>query len=181
MPYTMATGLFGRVFPNIRKKLSRTVTIPHTTSYIPTRENAPPGTKSAPYISFRAIVGRNSAFHELTHEQMEELGGVEYRALNALLWIVGGVCLFIPLVFKQSLNILLVPYCYSTGVFYYHCTVHINQKMEGHIFTTPANTACPYPMVRDPPTPFPYSPQEIHQVLPFPINICILKHRIFTR
>lgn len=160
MPYTMVTGLFDRVFPNIRKKLSRTVTIPHTTSYIPTHENAPPGTKSAPYISFRAIVGRNSAFHELTHEQMEELGGVEYRALNALLWIVGGVRLFIPSVFKQSLNISLVPYCYSTCVFYCHCTLHINQQMEGRIFTTPANTTCPYLMVCDPPPLFPTHPNK---------------------
>ncbi|KAI0282873.1 cation transport protein-domain-containing protein [Russula aff. rugulosa BPL654] len=31
----------------------------------------------------------NSTFEELTEEQLEELGGVEFRALNALLWIVG--------------------------------------------------------------------------------------------
>ena len=41
-----------------------------------------------PYISFDAIIGRNSVFHELTNEQLEELGGVEYRALNALMWLV---------------------------------------------------------------------------------------------
>lgn len=37
-------------------------------------------------------VGRNSAFlntDELTDEQLEELGGIEYRALRALSWIVG--------------------------------------------------------------------------------------------
>ncbi|KAG9044583.1 low affinity potassium transporter [Tulasnella sp. UAMH 9824] len=37
-------------------------------------------------------VGRNSAFlntDELTDEQLEELGGIEYRALRALTWIVG--------------------------------------------------------------------------------------------
>jgi hypothetical protein len=102
MPYTIVTGLFDRVFPNVRKKVSRTVTIPHTMSYAPTHD-APPGAKAAPYISFHAIVGRNSAFHELSHEQMEELGGVEYRALNALLWIVGGVCPFISIcVFNVS-------------------------------------------------------------------------------
>lgn len=93
MPLAVAKGLFDRVFPNIRRKLTRTVTIPYTTSYVPTHHNAPPpGAKSVPYISFHAIVGRNSAFHGLTNEQMEELGGVEFRALNALLWIVGGVC-----------------------------------------------------------------------------------------
>jgi hypothetical protein len=49
------------------------------------------GSKVVPYISFDAVVGRNSTFHLLTNEQLEELGGVEYRALNALLFIVGGV------------------------------------------------------------------------------------------
>lgn len=37
-------------------------------------------------------VGRNSAFlntDDLTDEQLEELGGIEYRALRALTWIVG--------------------------------------------------------------------------------------------
>jgi hypothetical protein len=49
------------------------------------------GSKVVPYISFDAVVGRNSTFHLLTNEQLEELGGVEYRALNALLFIVAGV------------------------------------------------------------------------------------------
>lgn len=30
-------------------------------------------------------------FHLLTEEQLEELGGVEYRALTALLWIIAFV------------------------------------------------------------------------------------------
>ncbi len=44
--------------------------------------------KEVPYISFDAFVGRNSLFHGLTNEQHDELGGVEYRALRALFWIV---------------------------------------------------------------------------------------------
>ena len=52
-----------------------------------------PGARPVSYISFEAVVGRNSAFHQLTHDQLEELGGVEYRGLTALLWIVGAVCL----------------------------------------------------------------------------------------
>lgn len=48
-------------------------------------------TKEAPYISFQAIVGRNSRFHGLTEEQVDELGGVEYRALRVLLIIVAAV------------------------------------------------------------------------------------------
>lgn len=45
--------------------------------------------RAVPYVSFDAVVGPNSTFDELTEEQLEELGGVEFRALNALLWIVG--------------------------------------------------------------------------------------------
>ena len=48
-------------------------------------------TKEVPYISFAATVGRNSRFTGLTEEQMNELGGVEYRALKVLLVIVIGV------------------------------------------------------------------------------------------
>ncbi|KAH9932738.1 TrkH-domain-containing protein [Epithele typhae] len=44
--------------------------------------------KSVPYLSFSATVRRNSAFYGLTAENIEELGGVEYRALSALLWII---------------------------------------------------------------------------------------------
>jgi Trk-type K+ transport system membrane component len=71
--------------------------MPATTSLVPTRavQDAPPHTKAVPYISFNAIVGRNSTFYFLTKEQMEELGGVEYRALNALLWLVAGVGLIV--------------------------------------------------------------------------------------
>lgn len=35
--------------------------------------------KPAPYITFDAMVGRNSRFQNLTDGQQEELGGVEYR------------------------------------------------------------------------------------------------------
>lgn len=43
--------------------------------------SAAPGarTKEVSYISFDAIVGRNSRFYSLTEAQREELGGVEYR------------------------------------------------------------------------------------------------------
>jgi hypothetical protein len=35
-----------------------------------------------------AVVGRNSQFHGLTREQRDELGGVEYRAISLLSWVV---------------------------------------------------------------------------------------------
>ncbi|CAH7672704.1 cation transport protein-domain-containing protein [Phakopsora pachyrhizi] len=43
---------------------------------------------SASYISFNAIVGRNSNFLTLTSAQKEELGGVEYKALSLLLKLI---------------------------------------------------------------------------------------------
>lgn len=94
MPLEILTRLFGRLFPKAKRTLTRTLTIPATTSLVSQGGAAavPPNAKPVPYISFDATVGRNSAFRWLTSEQLEELGGVEYRALNALLWIVGGVC-----------------------------------------------------------------------------------------
>lgn len=40
---------------------------------------ADPRIKPVSYISFDAVVGRNSKFHGLTTAQEEELGGIEYR------------------------------------------------------------------------------------------------------
>jgi len=96
------TSLLGHLFPRLRRKLTRTVTIPATTSLVSQHGEVPPGAKAVPYISFDAVVGRNSTFHDLSNEEREELGGVEYRALNALLWIIAGVCdciLHLPFVF----------------------------------------------------------------------------------
>ncbi|OCK91161.1 potassium transport protein TRK1/TRK2 [Cenococcum geophilum 1.58] len=48
-----------------------------------------------PYLSWTPTVGRNSAFIDLTEEQREELGGIEYRALKTLAVIL--VCYFVGL------------------------------------------------------------------------------------
>ena len=37
-----------------------------------------------PYLSWQPTIGRNSAFIDLTEEQREELGGIEYRSLKTL-------------------------------------------------------------------------------------------------
>jgi hypothetical protein len=37
-----------------------------------------------PYLSWQPTIGRNSVFIDLTEEQREELGGIEYRALKTL-------------------------------------------------------------------------------------------------
>jgi hypothetical protein len=36
----------------------------------------------------KEVIGRNSQFHGLTHEEREQLGGVEYRAIQLLAWVV---------------------------------------------------------------------------------------------
>lgn len=45
-----------------------------------------------PYLSYTPTVGRNSAFVDLTDEQKDELGGLEYRALKLLAKILVGSC-----------------------------------------------------------------------------------------
>lgn len=45
---------------------------------------------NAPYLSYTFSVGRNSQFYDLTQEQRDELGGIEYRSLKTLAWILVG-------------------------------------------------------------------------------------------
>ena len=42
------------------------------------------GADAMPYLSWQPTIGRNSAFVDLTEEQREELGGIEYRSLKTL-------------------------------------------------------------------------------------------------
>ncbi|KAJ6589897.1 cation transport protein-domain-containing protein [Mycena vulgaris] len=99
MPHEIARNLFSRFFPKLQRKLTRSMTLPRITTLASNRgEIGVVGAKPAPYISFDAIVGRNSAFQQLTKEQQDELGGVEYRALKALLWIVAGYHIGVQLI-----------------------------------------------------------------------------------
>lgn len=54
-----------------------------------TREQERP---TLPYLSWNATVGRNSHFVDLTEEQRNELGGIEYRALKTLALVL--VCYY---------------------------------------------------------------------------------------
>jgi Trk-type K+ transport system membrane component len=94
-PFELIRMAIDRFFPKASMKVTRTMTMPRTNS-IAGRGTINSGmaeeTKEVPYISFSAVVGRNSRFHDLTEEQMDELGGVEYRGLRVLLYIVSGVC-----------------------------------------------------------------------------------------
>lgn len=48
-----------------------------------------------PYLSWQPTIGRNSAFVDLTEEQREELGGIEYRSLKTLAIVL--VCMIVIL------------------------------------------------------------------------------------
>ncbi|BGP04534.1 hypothetical protein JCM10049v2_000336 [Rhodotorula toruloides] len=98
-PIYAAASLAKSKIPALRNAVERTSTMPRTTTMLSTHSHG--GTSSGgvkhegtgnfkpvSYITFDAVVGRNSKFHGLTTAQQEELGGVEYRALTVLLRIV---------------------------------------------------------------------------------------------
>ncbi|GEM06129.1 potassiumion transporter [Rhodotorula toruloides] len=98
-PLYAAASLAKSKIPALRNAVERTATMQRTTTMLSTHSHG--GTSSGgvkhegtgnfkpvSYISFDAVVGRNSKFHGLTTAQQEELGGVEYRALTVLLRIV---------------------------------------------------------------------------------------------
>ena len=93
-PFAIVKSLMVKTFPKQSKSIGRTMTMPRANTIGGRGTTAPGGEavqKEVSYISFSAVVGRNSRFRDLTDEQMDELGGVEYRALSALLYIVAGV------------------------------------------------------------------------------------------
>jgi len=63
-----------------------------------------------PYLSWTPTLGRNSNFVDLTEEQREELGGIEYRALKLLAWIL--VCYFVG--FHLLGTVVLTPWINHT-------------------------------------------------------------------
>lgn len=90
MPHEIIRQGMAYFFPKIERRITRTLTMPQTVTFASARSGTGsigPG-KPVPYISFDAVVGRNSQFKDLSTEQLEELGGVEYRALKVLMWII---------------------------------------------------------------------------------------------
>lgn len=61
------------------------------------RSNTARTMEAAPYLSWQPTIGRNSFFFDLTEEQREELGGIEYRALKTLALILVGYFFFFHL------------------------------------------------------------------------------------
>ena len=86
-----------KLLPGLHEKLWHTVTEPRRATLLPDDiggilRSSHGGTTVVPYLTFPTIVGKNSAFKNLTQEQLGELGGIEFRALNMLMWAVPLVC-----------------------------------------------------------------------------------------
>ncbi|KAL8943700.1 MAG: hypothetical protein Q9216_000899 [Gyalolechia sp. 2 TL-2023] len=81
--------------PNLARLRARTGTF-SSLRHWGSREREP----ATPYLSWQPTIGRNSAFVDLTEEQREELGGIEYRSLKTL-----AIVLVCPLLPGSSLSI----------------------------------------------------------------------------
>lgn len=116
---------------NARKRL----TVPQTSTLAPTvPERSQSGddgeerVRFAPYLTFDARVTGNSHFHNLTTAQRNELGGVEYRALDVLVWLI-------PLYWVFWVFLALVistPYIASRSAAHYRAFLETQQDKAPH-------------------------------------------------
>ena len=93
------------------KPMSRTKSRRSTFNTFRRSNTAQSQTEATPYLSYEPTIGRNSFFVNLTEEQREELGGIEYRALKTLavilvtyfftFHIIGIICL-VPFIYRTS-------------------------------------------------------------------------------
>lgn len=93
-PTDLLLRLYKKIIPSLRRRLARAATALQSKTQTQTPKFiADKGRDTAQYFSnsFNALVGRNSKFYLINEADLEELGGVEYRALNALLWIIASV------------------------------------------------------------------------------------------
>lgn len=120
MPHEIISNLVHHFFPSVEQKLKRTVTIPMTHTITSQHGDPVPGATVVPYITFDAVVGRNSSFHLLTSEQIEELCGVEFKALNALLWIVPLVSARHLLSWTTLSDLAVSHWCSTDCVYHYY-------------------------------------------------------------
>lgn len=134
-----------KMFPNFHRNVQRTLTIPRTATLIPqTRDPVITSESTRPvgYLSFVANVEDNSRFYGLTEEQIVELGGVEYRALNALLWITPLVCLSATGLCVALLTSLTVLLWAPRDIHHHHYPVYDTTTVAKHFpptRTTPEN------------------------------------------
>jgi len=92
-PITLVVNAVQRMMPRTYRKLERKLTLPYTTTLNALHSSLEPTQNKhiASWLKFDGLtVGRNSFFHthSLTDEQLEEIGGVEYRALRLLSYLI---------------------------------------------------------------------------------------------
>jgi hypothetical protein len=124
-PRDIISRLICRFLPSVHRQLTRTMTIPRTTTITTIRGNVERA-RAVRYISFDAVVSHNSVFRSLSDEQLEELGGVEFRALNALLWIVGLVSLdAFPGIYQTHSTLFIVSHLCAAAWLCNHCSLYV--------------------------------------------------------
>jgi len=134
MPHELISSIIHKFFPNLERRIKRTVTVPVvrtlTSHHVESGQQAI-GSRPVAYITFDALVGRNSTFHDLTHEQIEELCGVEFKALNCLVWIVPCVR-FRPVRSPPTLITSRVPVLldHPGHLVHYHCVIYVSSEVE---------------------------------------------------
>lgn len=77
----------------VTRPLSNTRSQPRSSNTL-RRSNSTHTVEGVPYLTYQPTIGRNSFFVNLTEEQREELGGIEYRALKTLALILVGYFFF---------------------------------------------------------------------------------------
>lgn len=96
-------GIYSQSNPSRANKILRILTVPHIQYLKPLHSAAPEPSevdvviKVVPYLSFDAVVTKNSSFVNLSDEEREELRYLEYCALDMLAWIVPACWLGIQL------------------------------------------------------------------------------------
>jgi hypothetical protein len=81
-PIDLISRALKRAAPSTYRRLERRMTVPYTTTIEGQNE---------PWLNFDGLlVGRNSDFRTetLTSEQLKDIGGTEYKALQLLSWLV---------------------------------------------------------------------------------------------
>jgi hypothetical protein len=119
-PGDLATRVLQRYAPRIRNTLSLQPTISRqpaasqrNINVIKEETASEKMDTSLSYFSFFPLTSRNSQFHGLTEEQLEELGGVEYMALRALSWLIPSYYLGVQLL----AFLVTAPWIGKTGSF----------------------------------------------------------------
>lgn len=87
-PIQLSQNLLKRFFPKAHRKIERKLTMPRTITL---------SADQTPWLNFDLNAGPNSDFHtdSLTDDQLEQIGGAEYKALRILSYYIPAVCVYL--------------------------------------------------------------------------------------